>query len=250
MNSASFRFYAELNDLLPPGRRHTPFEHTFSGNPAVKDTIESLGVPHTEIDLILVNGVSVDFTYRLNDRDEISVYPVFESIDITPALRLRPKPLREPRFVLDTHLGRLARYLRMVGFDADYRNDFDDETLARISSSQGRILLTRDRGLLKRSEVTRGYCVRETNPRAQLKEVLRRFDLFGSLSPFCRCMRCNDLLSPVRKEAILDRLLPKTLQSYEDFRQCRGCGQVYWRGSHFERMQRFIEGLVTEPPAG
>ncbi|NIS79570.1 MAG: twitching motility protein PilT [Anaerolineales bacterium] len=247
MNSASFRFYAELNDFLPQDRRHTTFEHAFSGNPAVKDTIESLGVPHTEVDLILVDGVSVDFTYRLKHGDEVSVYPVFETLDITPLLRLRPKPLREPRFVLDAHLGRLARYLRMAGFDAEYRNDFDDQTLAHISSSQRRILLTRDRGLLKRSEVTHGYCVRETNPREQLKEVLRRFDLLTSLSPFRRCLRCNSLLETVPKEEILDQLLPKTLQNFEEFRQCRGCGQIYWRGSHFERMQRFIEHLLAGP---
>ena len=176
MNRASFRFYAELYDFLPPGRRHIPFEHAFNGNPAIKDTIESLGVPHTEIDLILVNGESVDFSHPLQAGDRISVYPIFESIDIAPVLRVRPKPLRVPRFVLDTHLGRLAAYLRMLGFDALYRNDFDDDLLAELSRDENRILLTRDRALLKRSMVTHGYWMRETSPRQQLMEVLQRFD--------------------------------------------------------------------------
>src|SRR5262249_31383318 len=156
MNRACFRFYAELNDFLPPGRRGVTFTYSFEGSPSIKDLIEALGVPHTEVDLILVNGESVDFAYRVREGDRISVYPVFESLDITPLLRVRPRPLRETRFVLDTHLGRLAAYLRLLGFDTLYRNDAGDDELARISSGEGRILLTRDRGLLKRSQVTHG----------------------------------------------------------------------------------------------
>ena len=150
MYFAKFRFYAELNDFLPRHEKHIFFQHSFSGNPSIKDTIEAIGVPHTEVDLIIVNGVSVDFSYLLQDEDRVSVYPVFESIDITQALRVRPQPLREIRFVLDIHLGRLAGYLRMLGFDTLYRNDYRDEELAYVSSQEERILLTRDRGLLKR----------------------------------------------------------------------------------------------------
>jgi len=145
MRSANFRFYAELNDFLPTDRKAGSFDHTFNGQPAVKDTIEALGVPHTEVDLIIANGVSVDFSYLLQDGDRVSVYPVFESIDIAPVLRVRPQPLRETRFVLDIHLGRLAGYLRMLGLDALYRNDYRDEELANLSSQDARILLTRDR---------------------------------------------------------------------------------------------------------
>lgn len=248
MHQATFRFYAELNDFLAPARRQETFLYTFTGQPAVKDAIEALGAPHTEVDLILVNGASVDFSYRLQDGDCVSVYPVFESIDIAPLLRVRPKPLREPRFVLDTHLGRLAAYLRMLGFDAVYRNDSGDETLARISSRDNRILLTRDRGLLKRGQVTHGYCVRETAPRSQLKEILRRFDLISSIRPFRRCMRCNGLLHLVPKEVILEQLPSKTQEHFDVFKRCADCGRVYWRGSHFERMQRFIEGLLKNRP--
>jgi len=196
------------------------------------------------VDLILVNGESADFGYLAQDGDRVSVYPVFESIDITPIVQVRPRPLREPRFILDTHLGRLAAYLRMMGFDTLYRNDYEDEELALISSSKGRILLTRDRGLLKRSMVTHGYCMRETNSRLQLVEVLRRFDLWGAIAPFARCLRCNGLLRPVDKERINDRLPPKTRQYYDEFRICQACGRIYWEGSHVRRMRQLIEWAV------
>ena len=178
--------------------------------------IEAIGVPHTEVDLILANGESVDFDYLVENGDYVSVYPVFESVDITPLLRVRPRPLRVVRFVLDVHLGRLATYLRMIGFDALYPADYRDEELARISAEEQYILLTRDRGLLKRGQVTHGYWVRATEPRRQLVEVLRRFDLFGQTAPFRRCLRCNSLLEPVRKEEIVGRLPPKIRQCYDE----------------------------------
>src|SRR5690242_4538900 len=180
MHRAYFRFYAELNDFLPPARRSVSFPHAFRGGPAVKDAIESLGVPHTEIDLILADGESVDFAWILRDGARVSVYPVFESLDIAPLTRVRPSPLREVRFVLDVHLGRLARYLRMLGFDARWRNDAGDEELARTAAAEHRIILTRDAGLLKRRIVTHGYRVREADPRRQLAEVVRRLDLSRS----------------------------------------------------------------------
>lgn len=144
--------------------------------------IESLGIPHTEVDLILVNDESVDFSHAVQDGDRVSVYPVFEAFDISPIVRVRPQPLRESRFVLDVHLGRLASYLRILGFDTLYRNDYDDEELAGFSRNDGRILLTRDRGILKRSEVTHGYWVRENRPREQVVGVVRRFDLAGQFT--------------------------------------------------------------------
>ena len=246
MLEATFRFYSELNDFLPSDRRQVLFTYAFSGRPAIKDTIEALGVPHTEVDLVLANGVSVDFGYRLRDGDQISVYPVFESFDISPVLHLRPKPLREVRFVLDTHLGRLAGYLRMMGFDTLYRNDYADDELARISSQQRRILLTKDRGLLKRSKVTHGYFVREIHPRAQLTEILRRFDLVGLIKPYNRCIRCNGMVTPVDKEEIIDQLQPETRQYYDEFHRCQDCARIYWRGSHYQRMQLFIAQVLEE----
>jgi uncharacterized protein with PIN domain len=248
----TFRFYAELNDFLPTNQRQKPIEYQFLVAPSVKDAIEALGVPHPEVDLILANGQSVDFTYVLQPDDFISVYPVFESLDISPLVKVRAEPLREVRFVLDVHLGRLASYLRMLGFDTLYRNDFDDDELARISSEKHRILLTRDRGLLKRSIVTHGYCLRATNPRQQLIEVVQRFELKKRIAPFSRCTRCNGLLQPVEKSAVAPQLKAETLAAFNTFRRCDSCGQVYWAGTHFERMRQFIAQIVSGvdlPPA-
>jgi len=247
MAQATFRFYAELNDFLPPSRRQVPFVHRFNGRVSIKDMIESLGVPHTEVDLILANGESVDYRYLVQDGDRISVYPVFESFDITPLLRVRPRPLRRPRFVLDVHLGRLAGYLRLLGFDALYSSDCDDATLAALSRDERRTLLTRDRGLLKRRQVTHGYCVRTTNPREQVREVLRRFDLYRLVAPFSRCIRCNGVLEPVAKQSVENRLPPQVRAHHDDFRICAACGQVYWRGSHYERLQALVACWLQDP---
>lgn len=242
-NSNTIRFYAELNHFLPANRRQVDFECTCESGTSIKHLVEALGVPHTEIDLLLVNGAPVDFSYLVQDGDWISVYPVFESLDLSPLARLRPQPLREPRFVLDAHLGKLAVFLRLLGFDALYRNDYGDEELARISSQEPRILLTRDRGLLKRSLVTHGYCIRQDDPRQQIVEVLQRFDLYHQVAPFQRCLRCNGLLETVDKDAILDQLQPDTRQYFQEFRRCQACCQVYWKGSHYQRMQQMIESL-------
>jgi uncharacterized protein with PIN domain len=241
-----FRFYGELNDFLTEERRQATFAYDFNGHETVKHLLESLGVPHTEVDLILVKGESVDFNHLLQDGDLVSVYPVFESIDISPVARVRPDPLREPKFVLDNHLGKLATYMRMLGLDTLYRNDFDDDELANISENRKRILLTRDRDLLKRNQVTHGYWIRDKDPREQLVEVLRRFDLFSCVDPFRRCMRCNGILEPVPKERVIDQLEPKTKLYFSEFRICQECAQVYWRGSHFKRMEAFIEGVLAK----
>ena len=243
---ARIRFYAELNDFLVPSRRQRPIKYQFDTPPAVKDTIESLGVPHPEVDLILVNGRSVGFDYLLTNSDYVSVYPRFNSLDVKTFSQVCPPPLNEHRFVLDVHLGQLARYLRMFGFDALYHEKFLDPELATISSEQQRILLTRDRGLLKRSIIIYGYCLRTTQPRQQLIEVLQRFNLTSAIKAFRRCLRCNGYLEPVAKETITHRLQPETAHWYDEYRQCQQCGQIYWKGSHFQRMEQFISGVVNE----
>jgi uncharacterized protein with PIN domain len=253
MSSAHFRFYAELNHFLPSGRRQVEFSYTFQGRPAIKDAIEALGVPHTEVELILINGEPASFARPLADGDRVSVYPVFESLDISQLARLRPRPLRRTRFVLDTHLGKLATYLRLLGFDTLYRNDYSDEALAQIASQERRILLTRDLGLLKRRLVTHGYFVRETNPARQVAEVLRRFDLCAAVVPFARCLRCNGRLRPASREEVAERLAGEISRYPEEFRQCESCGHVYWQGSHYRRMVGFIEQVMALsqcPPLG
>ena len=246
LNTAIFRFYAELNDFLPSARRHAAFEHHFRGSPAVRDTIESLNVPHAEVDLILINGVAAAFGTRLGDGDRVSVYPVFEALDLGPLVRLRPRPLRDPRFLLDVHLGRLARSLRLLGFDSDYGNNYDDDELTDRVTRQGRILLTRDRGLLKRSAIERGYYVRQTRPREQVLEILARFDLVGLIKPFSRCMACNAVLQPASKLEVSQSLPPRIRDSHDEFTRCQGCGRVYWRGSHYERLKLFVESIEAQ----
>lgn len=239
----SLRFYEELNDFLPAEKRKREFPHSLVQPGSVKDLVESLGVPHTEIDLILVNGRSVDFRYRVRDGDRISVYPVFESLDISPLVHLRPKPLRVTRFVLDTHLGRLAAYLRMLGFDTLYRNDYDDGELARVSADEHRILLTCDRQLLMRNRVSHGYFVRQRQPREQLVEVVDKLDLLRQIKPFTRCMHCNGEIQPVAKDLVIQNLPPRTRQDYQQFWQCPACHKVYWQGSHYQRMLELVQQL-------
>jgi hypothetical protein len=211
----------------------------------VKDIIESLGVPHTEIDLILVNGSSVDFAYKLVNEDNVSVYPVFETIDISELQHLRPKPLRDPKFILDVHLGKLSRYLRLCGFDALYDKDYNDKEIIDISTSDRRIILTRDKGLLKNKQVTHGYWIRSTRSDEQLFEVIKRFDLKNILKPFTRCLECNKILQDVNKEAIADSLMPKTRKYYSDFKKCPGCNRIFWEGSHYEKMKIIIENILN-----
>ena len=243
MSTADFRFYEELNDFLPRQYKKVCFEYCFNGCRSIKDMIEAIGVPHTEIDLILVNGKSVDFSYLVADGDHISVYPVFESIDISPLVRLRPQPLRSIRFILDLHLGKLARYLRLLGFDTYYNNNLDDASLAQRSADEQRILLTRDCGLLKRRIVTHGFYIRQIEPSLQVREVITRLDLFNSLQPFSRCLKCNGILKTVGKHEIVQALEPNTSRYFDHFRRCKMCGHIYWRGGHYERMLKFIQKI-------
>ena len=242
---ARFRFYAELKDHLPPKLQSGIVGKQFFVPASVKDMIESLGVPHTEVDLVLVNGESSDFSRLVRNGDRVAVYPVFESIDITPVLRVRPQPLREPKFVLDVHLGRLAGYLRMLGFDAVYANRASDLELVRISTEQRRILLTRDRGVLKHSALTHGYWLRETDSHRQTEEVVRRFDLAYSTRPLTRCMVCNEALRETSRTEVGGRVPQWTLAWCNEFRECAGCRRVYWEGSHCRRMRRWIEQLAA-----
>lgn len=237
--NAEFRFYGPLNDFLPPERRGVAFTVAFFLPASVKDMMEAAGVPHPEVDLILANGAAVDFSHLVRDGDRIAVFPSFCSIDISTLACLRPR-LDRPSFVLDTHLGVLAGYLRMLGFDTVYRNDCGDQELARISSEQNRILLTRDRGLLRRREIVFGYFVRETAPRRQLQEVVQRYCLFPLIKPFERCIRCNGVLQSVDKQSVLHRLPERTAGSFDNFTMCGSCGRIYWEGSHFQRMRRFM----------
>ncbi len=239
-----FRFYEELNDFLPVPKRKGEFPYSYTGNPSVKDAVESLGVPHVEVDMILVNGDSVDFKYKLRDGDRISVYPVFEIFDVKDVQRLRSAPLRDPKFILDVHLGRLAKYMRLCGLDTSYEKDLTDREIVSISVTHKRAILTRDKGLLKAREVTHGHWMRSSNPVEQLTEVIRHFDLKSSLRPFTRCLECNGILTEVSKVEVNSMLPERTREYYTEFRRCRGCGRIYWEGSHYERMKKFLGNII------
>jgi uncharacterized protein with PIN domain len=238
--TVTFRFYEELNDFLPKKWRKTAFSYQFSGSPDLEEVIHMIGIPHTEIDLILVNGQSVAFDYRLAEGDYVSVYPVFESIDISPINHLRPKPLRKIKFILDIHLGRLTKYLRMCGFDCYYEN-LSDEEIIKYACDQKRIILTKDKGLLKNKRVTHGYWVRAILPKQQLVEVINRFDLVSKIQFLTRCLLCNARVERICKEQIAHLLPEDTVRYYTIFYSCRPCNKIYWEGSHYKNMANLID---------
>jgi uncharacterized protein len=248
--TAAFRFYEELNDFLPEARRKRDFPIEVDRGRSVKDAIESAGVPHTEVDLILVDGISVDFTHVIHGGERVAVYPMFEALDIAPLLRLRPRPLRRPSFVADGHLAKLARHLRMAGFDTLCGNDWDDDHIVRLAAEDKRTILTRDKGMLRRGDVDRGYFVRAVESEAQLVEVVARLQLEGLVVAFSRCRECNAPLEEITREEVIDRLPEKVRELYDRFKRCPGCGRVYWEGTHFQRMKAMLARvLVTKGPA-
>ena len=245
MIEVTVRVYGSLNDFLPTERRQLPWVRLVDGHPSAKDLIESLGVPHPEIDLVLANDASVAFDYAIQNGDRIAVFPRFTAFDVATLTRVRPRPLEKVRFVADVHLGKLARHLRLAGLDTVYRDEADDAALANLADREERILLTRDQGLLKRRVVAHGYFIRETDPHRQFVEVLRRFGPL-ELHPFSRCLRCNDVLREVPKSAIDAALQPRTRHHYDYFEMCSGCGHVYWKGSHWKRLKHAIEAACEE----
>jgi uncharacterized protein with PIN domain len=248
MQVAEIRFYEELNDFLPPEKRKRCYRVEFPKPRSVKDLIESQRVPHTEVDLILVNGESVGFDRLVGDGDRVSVYPQFESLDIEATSRLQRPPLRNPQFVADVHLGKLVRRLRLLGFDCLWNPAWDDAELAEISAEQSRVLLTRDRGLLMRSKVTRGIFVRSDFAREQLRQVLVRLDLFRLVLPGSRCLSCNGKMHLAQREQVANLVPPYTLKHTEQFWQCETCGKVFWKGTHWPKLKRFIDDAqsITE----
>jgi uncharacterized protein with PIN domain len=232
MSTAYFLFFGRLRDFLLQDQRDQNIAVHFRGRQSIKHLAESLGVPHPEIGQVQVNGQEAKLSAITQDGDRVQVYPVPNSCPV------------EPRFLLDNHLGRLAAYLRMLGFDCLYRNDYNDAELAGILQRDERILLSRDRRLLMRKVVTYGYCPRSLDSRGQLAEVVQRFDLTKGIAPFHRCVRCNHPLEPISKEAILDRLEPLTAQYFDEFHICPDCRQIYWKGSHYQRMLELIEQMA------
>ena len=246
-NRAHFHFHRELRGFFADPGAAISLKYDFDGKPSVKDAVEAIGVPHTEVDSIVVNGTPVGFGYHLKDGDAVSVYPASFSPEIPERVALRGAP--RPSFVVDVNLGKLARRLRMLGFDAAYRNDYTDHEIAGLAASEDRIVLTRDRRLLRFRIITHGYWLRSDEPRTQVKEVLGRFGYYPLVKPFNRCLECNGVIVPVEKAEVFDRLEPKTKLYYDEFSICTDCGKVYWKGSHYDRMKETLDGLIIHKRA-
>lgn len=241
------RFYQELNDFLPPEQRQRDITLNFTPPMPARHLIELCGVPHTEVEIILRNGESIGLEQRIEDGDRLSVYPMFESLDVQPLLRLRPTPLRRPRFVADAHLGRLSHYLRMLGFDTWHGEDPGDSALVALARDEGRILLTRDKALLMHRGVTHGCYLPPDDPQEQLAYLVKRLQLCGTIRPFSRCMECNQPLQPLSREAAVEKVPNDILSDpRQDFLLCPSCDKAYWRGSHYDRMKERILGLCPE----
>lgn len=249
MPIATFRFYEELNDFLPELHRRRDFGYRFPPEFTVKHVIEALGVPHTEVEIVLVDGESVGFDRRVPDGARVSVYPRFESLDVEPLLRLRPRPLRTPAFLGDGHLGGLVRLLRLLGFDAAMRCGGTGTELVRRAVGEGRILLTRSRALLMHRDLTHACFVRSTEPSAQTAEIVDRLQLRGLARPFTRCLVCNAALEAAEGERALAHVPPRVREVFNDYRRCPECRRVYWQGSHYRRLQRVAEDLLGDRPA-
>ena len=230
------RFYAELNDFLPSARRGREFAVGCAGTATAKHVIEAIGVPHTEVELILVDGAAARFSQRLHDGQRVSVYPGFHAFAVPAAWRAGGPVRQDFRFIADAHLGGLARMLRMAGFNTLYRNDYADCEIAQLASAHGRIVLTRDRDLLKHRAVERGCFVRATRAPAQFNELIRRYGLAGAAQPFTRCLLCNSTLQAADAQSVRDRLPPSVLARRLQVSLCPDCRRVYWRGTHWQRM--------------
>lgn len=243
MRTVEVRVYGPLNDFLPPDRRQAPLRYALFGTPSVKDVLEALGVPHPEIALVVVNGEPAGFGLRLQGGERVAAYPAFTSLPVEPGTSLVPAPQKVPRFLLDGHLGTLAASLRLFGFDAELPAGADDATLARRAREEDRVLLTRDLGLLKRSEVTRGAFVRATEPRRQELEIVERFGLLEQMAPFTRCSVCNVLLTDATPSRVESQVPERIRAQVDRFGECPRCGRIYWEGSHPARIRERLEAL-------
>ena len=239
--SVVLSFHGDLGFFVQAKERYQPITRTLTRKTSIKDLIESCGVPHPEVDLIIVNGQPVDFSFQVESDTAFDIYPT--SAELFSTFRLQERNVRA--FVADGHLGKLARDLRLLGIDVSYRQNPTDRELLDTMAQENRALLTRDRPLLMHRVVRTGYYPRSQRPIEQTVEVVRRFGLVQALAPFVRCLRCNGVLRSVSKEAIIDQLEPLTRFYYDDFQVCPNCGQPYWRGSHVVKLEKRVQAILA-----
>ena len=224
-------FAPELRLFLAPRHRGGRARVACDGTSSLGHVVESLGVPLPEVGHLAVNGQPVPPARRLGGGDVAEAGPV-----------RRPQRLASARFVLDVHLGTLARRLRLLGVDAAWSNDCDDDTLIELANAGQRVLLTCDRGLLRRRRLWLGAYVRGASPDGQLADVLDRFA--PPLAPWRRCTACNGPLAPVSKAEFDQLLQPGTRRTYQTFARCAACGRVYWRGAHSKRLEPIVQSAI------
>lgn len=244
MTNATFRFYARLNAFLPVERRGQAFRCTCAESATAKHMIEALGVPHTEVALVLVNGTPAGLDWPIEEGDRIAMYPKFEQLDIGALAVIEPLPPGPPRFVADAHLGGLARLLRMAGFDTLYDNHFEDAAMAELANRERRVLLTRDRALLMHRMVLHGCYVHAIKPQAQLRELYQRLDLAAHARPFSLCLSCNVRLHEADRQAVLDRVPPRVQARHSRFLGCGQCDRIFWEGTHWQDMRALLDSLT------
>ena len=236
MNHAVFIIHPVLQDLSSGSSK----ELQFWGMPAVKDLIESIGIPHVEVGNVKINNQSVLFEEGVKNGDEVMINPVNWRSRGGSAHSLQPESPEVDRFILDVHLGKLARTMRLFGLDTLFKPDFQDQEIIDRGGKDRRFILTRDKDLLKQSKIDFGHWMRNTNPQKQMDEILLFFDIYEQIKPFSRCLNCNGNLKPVEKAKIIDALPPRVQKYYDDFQQCESCKNIYWKGSHYERMVRYL----------
>ncbi len=244
MPKVALRFYSELNDLLPDHRKNTDFEAEFKDKRSVKDIIEAFGVPHTEVDIIIANGESIDFKYILQGGDQISVYPAFEKPNIQNILHLCPAPPFKTRFIVDINLGDIVKLMRVLGFDVYYDQDLSNQNIIELSKKDDRIIITKSRKLLKFKDVAYGLLLHSGTTEAQIKDIIYRLEIKDKVRPFSRCLRCNGILSSVPKEEIEDRIPPKTRSFCDQYSHCESCNKIYWEGTHVFEMRKVIDRIL------
>ena len=245
---AHFWFHEDLRLFLSRADGPELIYH-YQGSPSIKDAVEACGVPHVEVGLILVDGRPTPFNGRLNGHgSRVQVFPPNDHPPVDETLLPPPRPPGRPVFVLDVHLGVLARFLRMLGFDSIYEaRDLGDARLARIAGERAGIMLSRDIGLLKRGIVRHGYFLRSRDSREQLREVVSHFGIsWSECRPFSRCLHCNDLLAPVAAEQVADRLPESVRGQYDEFHLCGSCDRIYWKGTHYLSMREILDDLYLD----